>query len=416
MLAEVLDSFGLERGFWADFLGVSSRQFEEWAAGSRPIPKSFSKKLSSLLGVPLETLSGHAVGAAKASRMVPPLWLKLREEKLGQKGFHAVASARLLASHYEEVMQLSGELSDIFRGRFQEIRGKVDPQAPAEQQGLLGAESFLGITQLGHGGRGIGEVFRGHLRAMGLLLLETPLSHTALEGFCIPVAARDERAASRPCLLANSYRTTWFRRNYVLLHELAHAIFDLDASAAVFDSELDAEPDPTASAQLAEIRADSFARHTLVPRRLLVAFENSDQRFRDLTAESMARAIEATHAEQKLLVRMAREYDLISEADEARLNAIDCAAELKNVSMHARGLAAVPREQLIHQEIRDWGDRRTTFPVSGLRLPVQLVRSTLDALQQGRISIHKAAELLMISPDELTSRFRAAIPEPTVAA
>lgn len=415
MLAEVLDSFALGREFWADFLGTSPRQLEEWASGSRQMPTSFRRKLATLLGISQESLSGPAIGSVRASRLVPPLWLKLREQDLGEKGFHAVAAARLLASHYEEVMRLCGALSETFRGRFQEIRNNVDPQAPAEVQGLLGAETFLAITQLGNGGRGIGEVLRGHLRAMGLLILETPLSHTNLEGFCIPVSGGDERASSRPCLLANSYKTTWFRRNYVLLHELAHAIFDLDASAAMFDSSIDAAPEAAVATQLAEVRADSFARHTLVPRRLLVSLENSGFRFRQLTPNTLAEAVAFTHVEKKLLVRMAREYDLIDDSDEDRLNDLDCAAELKAVSYHARGLASVERGQLIHEEIRDWGDRRTTFPVAGLRLPVQLVRSTLEALKERRISASKAAELLMISPDELTSRFRVSIPEPAAA-
>ena len=411
MLGEVLDSLGMKREFWAEFLGVSRRQLEEWASGARPMPRSFSRKLSALIGISPDWIDAPAMGAARASRLVPPLWLKLREERLGENGFRAVAAARLLASHYEEALYLGGVLSDTYRGRFQEIRLRVDPQSPAEEQGLEAAEAFLEITQLGQGGLAIGEVFRGHLRAMGLLVLETPMGSSKLEGFCVPVSTRDGRAPSRPCLLANSYRTTWFRRNYVLLHELAHAVFDVESSAAVFDSTPDAEPEATASVQLAERRADSFARHGLVSRRLLTRLHSSGTRLAGADADGMARAIAQTHAEQKLVARMAREYGLVDEAEEVRLRTLDCANELKKVSFHALGLAAVPREQLIHHELDDWGDRHTSFPIAGLRLPVQLVRTTLDALARSRISPSKAAELLMVSPEELVTRFRATIPE-----
>jgi len=274
-----------------------------------------------------------------------------------------------------------------------EIKTVVDPQRPARGQGAQAAHAFLALTTLGKGAFGIGEVIRGFLRARGVLILETPIDNAHLEGFCVPVG---REASVRPCIVANSYRTTWFRRNYVILHEFAHAVFDLDAANGVFDLS------GSGRDEIAEQRADSFALHVLVPQRLLLAtLQRHRMRLKDLDEIGMAELISTTHAEQGLLIKAAQEYGLVSDADAERLARLRVARELRAKSNHARGLAGLSKEALIYPEVLNWGPRLTSFPLDGLRLPIPFVRLVLQALESGKINSGKAAELLMADDDQL---------------
>ncbi len=393
---KILSAFSVDRQFWSQLIGCSDRQLTDWWVGRRAVPASVADILSKTIGVPAPVLLGHAKEPIDTDRVLPPLWLKAREGGLGEAEHRAIASARLLAARYEEVLALLDPTPTSPRLFFSEIRQAVDPQRPARYQGAAAAEAFLRLSTLDKGATGIGEVVRGFLRARGVLILETPINSPRLEGFCVPVGSE---AGTRPCIVVNSYRTTWFRRNYVVLHELAHAIFDLDATSAVFDVADLSRDDP---ANIAEQRADAFALKALVPKRLLVATQNRGLQLAKLTKEELADLIAQTHAEQGLLVRALREYRLISETDAGRLSALSAARELRNRTYHARGLADLPKEELFYPEVHDWGERLTTFPLRGLRLPIPFVRLVLQAFADGKISGGKAAELLMVKEEELS--------------
>jgi hypothetical protein len=121
--------------------------------------------------------------------------------------------------------------------------------------------------------------------------------------------------------------------------------------------------------------------------------------------DELAQFVADYQAEQSLIVRAAFEYELISEADASRLRGIDIAAELKKRSYHARGLADLAPDELRDPEVARWGNRLTTFPTPGFRLPIPFVRLALEALRRRDISRSRAAELLMITEDDLRSRF-----------
>ena len=387
--ARILAAFPVDRPFWAELIGCSQRQLADWQTGRRPVPGSVADVLAEALGVPRDVLTARA-SDVQPERVLPPLWLKARESRLGEAEHRAIAAARLLAARYEELLAITEPSRSDPRFMMAEVRQRVDPQQPARVQGAVGAEAFLTLSGLGKGTTGVGEVIRGFLRARGVLILETPINNRRLEGFCVPVGGE---VGPRPCLVANSYRTTWFRRNYVLLHELAHAVFDLDAASAVFDVGTAGDHD---ALDIAEQRADSFALNALVPRRLLVAIENRGHRLATLEPQDLAIVIAAVHAEQGLLARAAHEHGLIDSEAAMRLATLDVARELRACSYHARGLRDTPANQLIYPELLAWGERLTTFPVRGLRLPIPFVRLVIDAVGQGKITPAKAAELLMV--------------------
>lgn len=400
MLSEVVESFDLPREFWADLVGCSPVQLNEWLAGQREIPASAARRISRAIGVPADAVLATRRVPGGAASLLPPMWRKARDQGLETRGLRTVAMTRLLAAKYDEILALVEPSSDSYRLLVNEIRSKVDLQAPVAAQGAAAARSFLDLTGLGKGARGIGEVFRGALRARGILVLETPIKDATLEGYCVPVGPA---LRTRPCLLANSYKTTWFRRNYVLLHELAHAVFDLEGETAIFDV---TSRSSTVTLQIAEERADSFAMHALLPRELLVAVENRGFRLRYLTAETLAHVIALTHAEQKLIVRAALNYDLISEDDAERLGGLKLTLkDLAEVTYHAKGLADLSADQLIYPEVVTWADRLTTFPIRGIRLPIPFVKLVLQAFNEGKITASKAAELLMVTRDDLSRRY-----------
>lgn len=407
MLAEVIKTLEVPARFWAELVGCSSSQMSEWLSGQRDLPESVAERLSRAIGIPASTFLGKRVPAAPMQSLLPPLWLKARNQGLGVPEHRAIAIARLLASRFEEVLSLVEEVRTVaYRTTFEEVRKAVDPQAPAEAQGETAAAAFLRFSTLDKGGVGIGEVFRGYLRALGVLILETPVESAKLEGFCLPVGTPPN---VRPCLLANAFKTTWFRRNYVLLHELAHAIFDLDGTTAVFD-ELPGDGSASGLADIAECRADAFAMHTLVSRKMLAAFEGKHGAIRTLGKVGLARLVAQTHGELRLVLRAARRYNLLTEEAALGLAATDIAEELRKQSSHAKLLPHLTKDEVWNPDLISVRVRTTTFPLAGIRLPIPFVRLVLDALVAEQIVPRKAAELLMITTEELTERFPQLVP------
>lgn len=96
-------------------------------------------------------------------------------------------------------------------------------------------------------------MFRGNLRNKGILVIESSAQDSILEGCSFYVGPS---GAERPCVFANSYRTTWFRRNRILMHELAHAIFDVESDIATLDFEAGASTLLLSCPLAVPIRAD----------------------------------------------------------------------------------------------------------------------------------------------------------------
>lgn len=398
MISDVVSSLGLTEDFLAHVAGCSPGQMHEWTRQQREVPTSAARKLSQAVGVPVDAILGRR---GNEPLKLPLLWRKAREEGVSEHGLKAIAVTRLLVARYDEVASLLENRVDTYRLLFEEIRQHVDLQDSPEDQGRAAADAFLRLTGLDQGAVGIGEVLRGALRSRGLLVIETPVNDRKLEGFCVPVGTAPN---ARPCLLANSYRTTWFRRNYVILHELAHAIFDLPSATAVFDVDT---ANPNSTTRIAEERADAFALHALLPQRLMVAYENRGLRLATLDEAGLARFIAGTHAEQRLIVRAALRYGLLTQEQADRLGSMRISrAELSRVTYHAVGLSDLPADKLSDPRVREWESRKTTFPIKGIRLPIAFVRMVLRALAEERISTGKAAELLMVTTEDLAARYK----------
>ncbi len=405
MLAEILESVGVPKQFWLRLLGCSSRQLNEWLAGQRQVPVSVADRLSRAIGVPVPVLldSKKLQPDRVEYEVLPPLWLKARQQLQQSSEYEVIAGTRLLAAHYADILDLMETVHSDANHLLSAIQLAIDPQAPARKQGKDAAAVFLKLTTLDQGGRGIGEAFRGFLRANGLLVLETPINSDRLEGFCVPVSKTD---GVTPCLVANSYQTDWFRRNYVLLHELGHAIFDLASESAVFDVDHTQDPSTVSvDKKIAEGRADAFALHALVSDKLLRAFENRGQSLNKVGPAEFALFVANMHADKRTIVRAAVEGKLITDDRAEQLLSMDIARDLKQISYHALGLANVSEKDIIYPEILRWKDRLTTFPLEGLRLPIPFVRLVLQALKENKINPGKAAELLMVTVDDLAHTY-----------
>ena len=167
----------------------------------------------------------------------------------------------------------------------------------------------------------------------------------------------------------------------------------------------------TASKQAAEERAESFALNALLPRRLLVAVESRGTKLTGLTSQGLAQVIAETHAEQRLIAKAAVQYSLVTPDEGERLRTLKISRrELAALTPHALGLAALDASGLIDPAVRDWESRKTTFPIAGIRLPIHFVKVVLQAFEAHKITARKAAELLMVTVDDLVDRYKISSP------
>src|SRR5205085_3529674 len=109
---------------------------------------------------------------------------------------------------------------------------QIDRSAPPGVQGREAALRFRAAANLEHGCTGAGELIRPRLRQVGLVVIESPVPKSSLEGCCFEVGPE---ADLFPCVFANTFKSTWFRRNEILLHEVCHAIFDLENDPVSLD-------------------------------------------------------------------------------------------------------------------------------------------------------------------------------------
>ncbi len=405
MLGSVLDSAQISKEKCADLIGVDRHTFGRWARGEQLIPQTYARMLATMLGVAPEVLQPSSGGRAALGDQTPAIWFKLRDARLTGTDREYVALVRQLAFYVDQLEQACATPSRVWSSVFQTIREQTDQQAPPREQGRQAARLLRAERGLGHGATGVGSILRGHFRTMGVLVVETPLRSSGLEGCSFYVGRPG--AAFRPCIFANTHSSTWFRRNSVLFHELAHVIFDaLSAGASVDFKDECARDDDADSSDLSEQRAEAFAQEMLVPREVIKAAGiRRGVDWTSLQAPAMAQLIAETHAEQRMVVRAAVDAGLLDSDDAARCRRLDAAAELPQATEHA--LNAFEYFQK-HPEQRDWLEKRTTtLPSLPLRLPVGYVKAVIEAVSADAISWTKGAELLMIDRHTYVQRFGA---------
>src|SRR5216683_1122137 len=211
MLQTVLESVGLDAQTCAGLLGFSPTIFAEWSAGQRPIPESVLPLLSAVFSVPTSILrsSGKADKNIRED-ITPAIWYKFRGPELINADRECVVLVRQLGHYLNELEAVTRNRAVQWKTLFESIRNTTDLQAAPREQGRSAARAFRESTSLSHGAKGNGEVLRGVLRSLGVLVFETPLKESRLEGCSFYVGTQ---SASRPCIFANTHHVTWFRRN-----------------------------------------------------------------------------------------------------------------------------------------------------------------------------------------------------------
>ena len=392
MLKQIIEAARLSPEFCASLIRVPAEQFKEWVDGKRPLPHFVVPELSTILGVSTKDLTARrpARGSSDSS-VAPAIWFKLRDEKLTPADREFVGLVRRLGFFISQLETIRGiRSSSAWRAVAQTVAAEVDRAAPPAVQGRDVALRFRAAANLEHGQAGIGEILRPRLRQIGLAVIESPIPKSSLEGCCFAVGGEGTLG---PCVFANTFKSTWFRRNEILLHEVCHAIFDLENDPVSLDF-LDQTGD---SPILSEARAHAFAQEALAPRSVLVHFTNQlGINWTFLTERQLAGLLAEVHVEQKTLLEAAYDDGLIDDELLVKYMKYTCADDLRELSPHAGTTREFLRRQA--SESPKWivENRHTTAGARTLRLPVGYVQQVIDAANAGDISIGKAAELLMM--------------------
>lgn len=398
MLQRVLDSAGIDVRSCGELLGFNPDLFAQWAANPIQIPQSVVPLLSAVLGVPqsLFAMSSKAAKNLKDSDLTPQIWYKFRGQGLQESDREYVVLIRQIGHFVNELEEVTRLKSVQWKSLFESIRSSVDIQAPPTEQGKMAARIFRQSTPLYHGATGSGNVLRGLLRALGILVVESPLAQSRIEGCCFYVGSTN---SPRPCVFANSHHTTWFRRNVILMHEVGHAIFEHLAGASLDFAGAGITHDSV------ELRAQAFAQETLIPKEVLFhAAQSHGIKWSALDDCALASLVADTHVEQKLVVSAAVDYGFIESDRQDQLSNLEIHGELLQLSDHA-----LSTEQFLEKSGEDasnWiGKRTTTQSPKAIRLPIGYVNAVVDAYRNRQISPAKAAEYLIIDEEELIERF-----------
>jgi Zn-dependent peptidase ImmA (M78 family) len=412
MLREIIEATGLTPEFCASVLSVPISKFREWLDAKQPLPHFIVPELCSILGVSEKLLTGRRSASDTGGResLAPAIWFKLRNERLVAADREFIGLVRRLGFFAGQLESIrGGSPASAWQVAAQSALKNVDRTAPPAIQGREAALRFRAAANLEHAQTGIGDLLRPRLRQSGLLLIETPIPKSALEGCCFHVG---KEATLLPCVFANTFKSTWFRRNEVLLHEVCHAIFDLENDAVSLDFK---EQSPDTSA-LPEVRARAFAREVLVPRSVLVHYANQfGYKWHELTPQALANLIAAVHAEQQTLVSAAYENGFVSAELAYQYGQYDCAPILRSLSSHALNTAEFLRQQAELSPKWIAPNRGTTVGPRSIRLPAGYVQKVVETLNQGDISFGKAAEMLMMDRQTFTERFGSLLHEEAAA-
>jgi hypothetical protein len=372
--------------------------FSEWVAGQRPIPWSYAVLVGNILGVPADSLLRPTRRASQEGDLAPAIWFKMRSDNLSDADRECVFLIRQLSHFVTELEEATGKRAVGWHAFFQDVRDETDAHAPPREQGRRAARLFRTSRGLDSGSQGIGDIFRGNLRSIGVLVIESAIVGAKLEGCSFFVGSG---RPDRPCLFANTYGVSWFRRNAVLLHELGHAIFEGEAASVSLD--LFDEP---ILPNLAEERAQAFAEEFLLPQDVLHHLsQGRGIKWDSLTVDDMAWLMAQSHAEQRLVLSVARGAGLIDLSQHETYARLDVSTRLKELSEHALNAREfLARRQLDPLKTLVSG-RKTTIPSRTLQLPVGYVLSVLEAYRISRVSLGKAAEMLMIDKRDFQERF-----------
>jgi Zn-dependent peptidase ImmA (M78 family) len=398
MLQKVLNSTGIDPRTLAMLLGFNPQVFMQWASGQTQIPESVLPFLAAVLSVPpsLLAISPRAARNLDESDITPQIWYKFRGPGLVDADREYVILIRQIGHYLNELEEVTRQRSLQWKSLFEAIRTNVDVQAPPREQGKSAAQIFRQSTSLGHGATGVGDVLRGLLRALGILVVETPIAESRIEGCSFYVGSAN---APRPCSFANTHHTTWFRRNAILMHEVGHAIFEPFTGATLDFSDGSNLQDGI------EIRAQAFAQESLIPRGVL--FHSSQSlgiKWNAIDADALAKLIALTQAEQVMVVTAAIDAGFVLATQGDELKRIDVSSRLRELSDHALNTDQY-LEKVGGQEI-DWiGKRTTTLTPRSIRLPIGYVNVVVEAYRNRQISPGKAAEYLMVEEQEFLERF-----------
>ena len=402
MLKQIIDAARLKPESCASLVRVPLEHFREWLDGKRPIPRYVIPELVAVLGVSEKELLSKAADRSRDSADVAPaVWFKLRNERLTDADRDFVGLVRQLGYFMAQLATIrNSRLSVKWRSFSGSVLGGIDRSAPPASQGREAALRFREALDFEHGQTGIGELLRGRLRQLGLMVIESPIPRSELEGCCFEIG-RDE--SSVPCVFANTFRSTWFRRNEIILHEVCHAIFDIETDPVALDFRDESEP----VGQIAESRARAFAQHCMIPKRVLVHYANQmGIEWGALTAEKLAQLVAAIHVEQRTILRSAQEADFITEEQSIQYLTLDCAEPLRQFSSHALSTHDYIQSLGADEEPK-WlsKNRTTTRGPRPLLLPAGYVAQVIKAFTDGEISQGKAAEMLMVDEATLLDRF-----------
>jgi Zn-dependent peptidase ImmA (M78 family)/transcriptional regulator with XRE-family HTH domain len=418
MLRNILQSAGLKPKVCAELLGIDHKLFSQWVNGQRPIPGYIVPELSSVLGVSETAILATSSETPDSMENAPAIWFKFRSgDKLTEADRELVVVIRRLGHYMDELEELVGSHGVRWNLVFEGAKKGINKQASPIEQGKVAARFFRDAQGLGFprkapdGWVGVGDILRENIRSTGIRVVETPLpvsdktprTHTRGESFWLEGCSFYVGAPGfeRPCLFANTYKQTWFRRNMVLMHELAHAIFDIETSAAALDF------GDTDQRQFEELRAEAFAQESLVPREVLnhVA-ETNGLRWQALSVEDVALLVAATQVEQHTVLRAASDAGFVSRDLVERYSSYEIHERLRQVTERALTREEFVEARRISQKrILSSEHRTTTIPSRALRLPLPYVMKIIELAKNCEISFGKAAEMLMIDKDTLFDRF-----------
>ena len=384
----------------AAVLGIDFDLFNDWCDHRKEIPPAYASLLSAVLGVKPELiLPVRGVASRRVSAPSPAaIWFKFRGPEFKDADRESVLLIRRLGHNANQLeIAVQGQLNRSWKVLFEEVRASIDVQSPPQEQGRLAAARFSELTQMNHGGLGCGEYLRGYLRSKGVLLIESPIPGSQVEGCSFYVGDGD---SERPCLFINTYKSTWFRRNVLIMHELGHAIFDAYTGGEVDLLEKDN------SSGVIELRAQSFAKESLLPEKVLsTLLSRNGLRCTSLTIDGLARMVADSGVEQKIIIESLRERGMIDSALEATYLGYDIWPVLKSMTEHALSTAEFI-EKVGRENAQQWTSKRqTTLSSHRLLLPVPFVKTVIEAVKSFTISIGKACELLMIDQYDFRERF-----------
>jgi Zn-dependent peptidase ImmA (M78 family) len=409
MLKQIIAATKLPSEFCAALVGVDPDQFIDWMEGRKPIPTFVLPELSSVLGVrEADILSSVHASHLSAETMTPAVWYKLRDENLVDRDREMVGLVRKLGFYLGQLQRVKGQRLLEYAPLFGTVRQSVDRNLPPSAQGKQAAQAFRGASGLQHGQSGVGELIRPYCRRIGLLVIESSLKGSRLEGCCFSVGGGDSLT---PCLFGNSFAVTWFRRNAVLMHELCHAIFDLEDDPVAIDLQ-----DASGPQALSEARAQAFSQEVLVPKSVMVHLTNKiGVKWDNMSPEVLARLIAESHAEKALVLKAAVDNEFIDEDQRSLYDGFDCGSLVRSYSTHALNTREYLKAR--SEESPKWigENRNTDTGIRSLRLPVRYIDEIISALNDGLITIGKAAEMAMMEKQTFIRRFRDLVNSPELA-